>query len=83
MKKKSVNQEYLDKAQLLTNEEAERVLSRMSGKLPRRLEKDKLTREDALALQLELEDDQLNEWRDKMSKIREKEKENEKNKSKY
>lgn len=82
MKNKSANQEYLDKAQLLTNDEAERVLSRMSGKLPRRLEKDKLTQEEAIGFQLELEDDQLNEWREKMAKIRDKEVENSAEKSK-
>ncbi len=74
MKIKSASQEYLDKAKVLTDEESERLLSRMSGKLPRRLEKDKLTREEALAFQLELEDDQLDEWREKMAKIREKHK---------
>ncbi|MEO6118864.1 MAG: hypothetical protein ABIP37_07315 [Methylotenera sp.] len=72
--KKSVNQEYLDKAKILSTEEAERIFSRMSGKLPRRLEKDKLSKEEALAFQLELEDDQLDEWREKMAKIREKHK---------
>ena len=74
MMKKSVNQEYLEKAKILSTAEAERILSRMSGKLPRRLEKDKLTQEEALAFQLELEDDQLDEWREKMAKIREKHK---------
>lgn len=74
MKIKAASQEYIDKAKILTPEEAERLLSRMSGKLPRRLEKDKLSEEDALALQLELEDDQLNEWRERMAKIREKHK---------
>jgi len=45
----------------------------MSGKLPRRLEKDKLNNEEALAIQLELEDEQLQEWRKMMTMIREKE----------
>ena len=57
---------YLEKVRLLTDEEKERLLSRMAGKLPRRLEKEKLTQEDALAIQLELEDEQLQEWRKKM-----------------
>ena len=72
--KKSVNPVYLEKAKVLSTEEIERILSRMSGKLPRRLEKEKLSEEDALALQLELEDDHLDEWREKMAKIREKHK---------
>jgi hypothetical protein len=74
VKNKVPAQEYQDKAKLLTEDDAERVLSRMSGKLPRRLDKDKLSREDALALQLELEDEHLQEWREKMAKINGKQK---------
>ncbi len=73
METKLCNPDYLEKAQLLTEEEAERLLSRMAGKLPRRLEKDKLSREEALAIQLEIEDDQLQEWRNKMHFLKEKE----------
>jgi hypothetical protein len=36
--------EYLAKVKLLTKEETERLLSRMGGKLDRRLEKNKLSR---------------------------------------
>lgn len=72
MKIKTTNQEYLEKAKLLTKEETERLLSRMSGKLPRRLEKEKLSTLEALAIQLELEDEQLNEWRERMSTIKKK-----------
>ena len=64
---------YLAKVQLLTEEEKERLLSRMGGKLPRRLEKDKLSREEALAIQMELEDEQLQEWRKMIQALREKE----------
>src|SRR5664279_5121230 len=60
--------EYLAKVQSLSKLEAERLLSRMAGKLPRRLEKDKLSREEALAIQMELEDEQLQQWR-KMMRI--------------
>ena len=59
-----------DKVKLLKEDEAERLLSRMSGKLPKRLDKDKLSRDDALALQMELEDERLNEWRERMDKIK-------------
>ena len=72
MKIKTPNQEYLEKAKLLTKEETERLRSRMSGKLPRRLEKEKLSTLEALAIQLELEDEQLNEWRERMNTIKEK-----------
>ena len=65
--------EYLAKVKLLTKEETERLLSRMSGKLDRRLGKDKLSKEEALAIQLELEDEQLQEWRKMMHSLKKKE----------
>lgn len=65
--------QYLAKVQLLTKEETERLLSRMSGKLPHRLERDKLSKEEALAIQMELEDEQLQEWRDMMRQLKQKE----------
>jgi hypothetical protein len=65
--------EYEAKVQFLTKEETERLLSRMTGKLPRRLEKDKLSQVEALAIQMELEDEQLEEWRKMMSILNKKE----------
>jgi hypothetical protein len=44
----------------------------MGGKLPKRLQKEKLTVEEAIAIQLELEDEQLQEWRANMAVIQEK-----------
>ncbi len=64
--------EYLAKVQSLNKEETERLLSRMSGKLPKRLEKEKLNKQEALAIQMELEDEQLEEWRANMRKLKEK-----------
>lgn len=64
------SQEYLDKVRLLNEEEQERLLSRMGGKLPRRLEKEKLSREEAMAIQMELEDEQLQEWRERMHALK-------------
>ena len=69
---KAVNVDYLAKAKKLSQEDRERVLSRMGGKLPKRLQKEKLTAEEAIAIQLELEDEQLQEWRANMSVIKEK-----------
>ncbi len=69
MAKKVASEEYQEKAKLLNADEAERLLSRMTGKLPKRLDKDKMSKEEALALQLEIEDEHLNEWREKMAKI--------------
>lgn len=66
--------EYLEQAKKLSAEEQERLLSRMAGKLPRRLQKDKLSKEEALAIQLEIEDEQLHEWRERMHAIKAKNK---------
>ncbi len=56
--------DYLAKAKQLSKEEAERLLSRIMGsKLHHRLEKNKISQEEALAKQLELEDEQLQKWR--------------------
>jgi len=67
-------QYYLAKVKLLTKEETERLLSRMGGKLDRQLEKHKLSQEEVLAIQMELEDEQLQEWRKVMQNLKEKEK---------
>ena len=63
--------EYLEKVRHLSKDERERLLSRMRGKLPRRLEKEKIAPDDALAIQMELEDEQLEEWRANMKLINE------------
>lgn len=68
--KEKVNPEYLDKVSQLSAEESERILSRMGGKLPKRLIKEKLTQAEAIALQLEIEDEQLQEWREKMARLK-------------
>jgi hypothetical protein len=65
--------DYIAKAKKLSKIEQERVLSRMDGKLPKQLKKEKITLEKAIALQLELEDVQLTEWREKMTEMRNKE----------
>jgi hypothetical protein len=70
--------DYTEEAKKLNTEQKERLLSRMSGKLPKRLKKEKLTELEALAIQLELEDEQLAEWKEKVSSIRDEE--NKKNK---
>lgn len=62
---------YLAKVQNLNKEETERLLSRMTGKLPKRLAKEKLNQQEALAIQMELEDEQLEEWRTNMRLIKE------------
>jgi len=63
---------YLDKAKSLTQEETERLLARMRTKLMRRLEDQTLSELQVVAIQLEIEDEELNEWREKMEEIRKK-----------
>jgi septal ring factor EnvC (AmiA/AmiB activator) len=65
MSKEICNPQYLAKARLLKGVARERTLSRMGGKLSRRLGKQKLTALEALAIQLEIEDAQLAKWREK------------------
>jgi hypothetical protein len=73
MKIKSCKEEFLAKAKLLSKKEAERLMSRMSEKLYRRLKKDNLSGDEVLGIQLEVEEDQLQEWREKMTQIKKKE----------
>jgi hypothetical protein len=67
--KKTPSEEYLEKAKLLNNEETDRLLARVRAKLMRRLEDKKLSTLDVVAIQLEIEDEELNEWREKMTEI--------------
>ncbi|MGO9443503.1 MAG: hypothetical protein ACLPXB_01860 [Thiobacillaceae bacterium] len=63
-------EEYLEKAKTLSKEERERLLSRTRTKLARRLEDKKLSALEVVAIQLEIEDDELQEWREKMAEFR-------------
>lgn len=65
-------EEYLEKAKLLSKEESERFLVRMRGKLMRRLEDKKMSATEAVAIQFEIEDEELQEWRARMAEIRKK-----------
>jgi membrane protein involved in colicin uptake len=70
---KTIKPDYLAKVKQLSKVETERLLSRMGGKLDRRMEKGKLSQQEALAKQLELEDEQLQEWRKVMHSLKKKE----------
>lgn len=72
MKIKTPEAEYVEKAKQLSDAEAERLLSRMGGKLRRRQDKDKVTSLEALAIQLQMEDEQLREWRERMAALKHK-----------
>jgi hypothetical protein len=77
MKKRTASEEYLLKAQKLTKKQAEQLCSRMGGKLERRLEKQELNSLEALAIQLEKEDEDLMEWRERFAEIKALKKKNE------
>lgn len=66
--------EYLEKASQLNKEETERLLARMRSKLMRRLEDKKMSVQEVVAIQLEIEDEELQEWRARMTEIRKKSK---------
>jgi len=72
--RKTPSDEYLEKAKNLSKEETERLLSRTRSKLVRRLESEKITTLEVLAIQLEIEDEDLSEWREKVAVIRKKRK---------
>lgn len=74
MKIRKPEDAYLEKAKSLTDTEAEFLQARMRGKLQRRLEDKKLTTIEAMAIQLEFEDLQLKEWRERVAEIRAKDK---------
>lgn len=65
---------YLKKASQLTKEETERLLARMRSKLMRRLEDKKMSVQEVVAIQLAIEDEELQEWRIRMTEIRKKSK---------
>ncbi|HQS81044.1 MAG TPA: hypothetical protein PKV42_01170 [Thiobacillus sp.] len=70
--RKTPSDVYLEKAQTLSKAETERLLSRARSKLIRRLESEKMTALEVVAVQLEIEDEDLSEWRVKMAEIRKK-----------
>jgi len=70
MKSKTSTEKYLEKAKLLSNDEAERVLARMRGRFTRRVEDKRISALEAIALQLEHEDEELAQWRERMVEIR-------------
>ena len=60
---------YLEKAKRLSSEEAEQLLARMRGKLTRRVEDKHASPLEAVAIQLEMEDEKLKEWRERWAEI--------------
>ncbi len=71
MKLRAPTSEYLAKAKHLSPEDTERLMARMRGRFRRRTEDRRLSALEAMALQLEYEDEELAEWRQRMSELRE------------
>jgi RIO-like serine/threonine protein kinase len=67
---KKPSEEYVEKAKLLSEEETERLMARMRTKLMRRLEDKKMSVPEVVAIQMEIEDEDLTEWRAKMAEMR-------------
>lgn len=68
--KKTASDEYIEKAMLLGKEDRERLLSRTRTKLIRRLAGNKMSADEVIAIQLEIEDEDLEEWRKKWAEIK-------------
>ena len=64
-----ISEAYLEKAKSLSREEAEQILSRMRRKLMRRVEDKETSPLEAVALQLQKEDEDLKEWRERWAEI--------------
>lgn len=70
---KSPSDEYLEKASKLPKIQIDRLLSRSRNKLMRRMLDKELTALEAAAIQMQLEDEDLAEWRARMAEIQQKE----------
>ena len=68
--KRAPSDKYLEKAKLLGKKEAERVLSRMKARLMCKMLDETLSPLECIAIQLEIEDEQLLEWRAKTAELR-------------
>ena len=60
---------YLEKASRLRKVDIERLLSRARKKLMRRIEDQTMSVEEVAAIQLEIEDEELAEWRERWAEI--------------
>ena len=67
MKRKPA-EKYIEKAKLLTNEELEKLFARMHRELQNRMDSRKVRPLEVAAVQLEIEADQVREWRTKWAR---------------
>jgi hypothetical protein len=70
MKLKVATDEYLLQAKTLSEKDAELLFLRMGKKLTRRLEDKRLSKLEVLAIQLQLDAEWLQDWRNNLAKIR-------------
>ena len=60
---------YLQKARQLKKEDIERLLARTRTKFMRRIEDQEMSAVEVAAIQLEIEDEELAEWRERWAEI--------------
>ena len=70
---KSPSDEYLEKASKLSKIQTDRLLSRSRNKLVRRMLDNELSPLEVAAIQMQIEDEDLAEWRLRMAEIQQKE----------
>ena len=73
MKTHIYQMDYLNKAGYLSEKKAERLLSRMGVYLHAQLLEEGYSLQEMLAIQLQIEDEQLKEWRARMVQVRQQE----------
>lgn len=73
MKTHMYQMDYLNKAGKLSEKKTERLLSRMGAQLHAQLLKEGYSLREILAIQLQIEDEQLKEWRARMMQVRQQE----------
>jgi hypothetical protein len=72
MKEQITNEEYVKKAGNLSRAQAEYIFSRLRPKIGRGFEDDECLPVEEIALQLQLEDEALIEWRQRFAEVKEK-----------
>lgn len=70
MTKQLANEEYLQRVGQLSKAQAEYILSRMRSKVGRGFEDDNHFPIEEIALQLQLEEEALNEWRERFAELK-------------
>lgn len=73
MKTHMYQMDYLNKPGELSEKKTERLLSRMGAQLHAQLLKEGYSLREILAIQLQIEDEQLKEWRARMMQVRQQE----------